>query len=73
MAIPIYSFIISFLTPNFDRIKSLSGSKSGVAYVDSFNYVKIKINSDDGLSLENTLTLHKAIILIKSVFNKNHN
>ena len=39
----------------------------------SHNYAKIKIDLDDPLPLENTLTLHNVIILIKSVFNKDQN
>ena len=37
------------------------------------NYAKIKIDSDDDLSVEKTLTLHNVVILIQSVFNKNQN
>ena len=33
--------------------------------------MKIEINSDDNLTLEKTL--NNIVILIKSVFNKNHN
>ena len=32
--------------------------------------MKIKIDSDDNLPPEETLTLHTVLILIKSVFNK---
>ena len=46
---------------------------SSITYVFSHNYAKIKIDSDNDLSLEETLTLHNAIILIKSVFNKKQN
>ena len=35
----------------------------------SHYYAKIKVNSYDSLSLEETLTLHNVIILIKSVLN----
>ena len=36
----------------------------------SYIYAKIKIDSDNDLPLEQTLTLHSAIILIRSVSNK---
>ena len=36
----------------------------------SFNLEKIKIDSDDDLPLEKTLTLHNIIIQMKSVLNK---
>ena len=52
----------------FDRIRYLIGLKSGIRYVFSHSYAKIKIDLDDDLSLEETLTLHHVIILIKSVF-----
>ena len=34
---------------------------------------KIKIDSDDDLPLEKTLTMYHAVFLVKSVFNKNKN
>ena len=37
------------------------------------NYAKIKIDSYDPLPQEKILSLHNAVILIKSVFNKNQN
>ena len=36
----------------------------------SHNYVKIKVDSYDSLSLEKVMTFHDVIILINSVFNK---
>ena len=50
------------------RTRYLIGLKSSITYVF---YSKIKIESDDDLSLEETLALHDVIILIKTVFNKN--
>ena len=47
--------------------------KSNTSDVYFQNYLKIKINSDDDLLLEKTLNMHNAVILIKSLFNKNHN
>ena len=38
-----------------------------------YNYVKIKIDSDDDLSQEEILTLCNVLILIKSVFIKSQN
>ena len=46
--------------------------KSDITYVFPHNYGKIKIDSDDDLTLEKILNLHNVVILIKSVFNKNH-
>ena len=54
----------------YDRIRYLIGLKSGTTYVFSYRYAKIKIDSDDYLPQEKTLTLHNVITLIKSVFNK---
>ena len=45
----------------------------GIAYVFSHNHAKIKIESDDGLTLEETLTLHNVIILINSYTHKDQN
>ena len=39
----------------------------------SHNYTRIKIDSYDFLSLENILTVQNAIILVKSVLNKDQN
>ena len=47
--------------------------KSGITYVFSLNYAKIKIDWHDSLPLEQTLTLCNVIILIKWVFNKDEN
>ena len=44
---------------------------SGITYVISHNYAKIKVNSYDSLPLVKTMFFHKIIILIKSVFNEN--
>ena len=39
----------------------------------SHNYGRTTTDSYDSLPLEKTLTLHNAMILIKSLFNKNQN
>ena len=57
----------------YNRIRYLISEKSGITYVFSHNYTRIKIESNDSLYLEKTLTLDNVIILIKSVFNKNQN
>ena len=57
----------------YNRIRYLIGRKSGITYVFSHNYIRIKIDSNDSLSLEKPLTLDNVIILIKSDFNKNQN
>ena len=55
------------------RIRYLIGAKSGITYVISHNYVKIKVGSYNYLPLQETLTIHNVIIFIKSVFNKGKN
>ena len=57
----------------FSRIKYLIRLKGDISCVVSYNYTKIKIDSDDNLPLEKTLNMYNFLILIKSVFNKNHN
>ena len=54
----------------YDRIGYLLGLKSDIAYVFSYKFGKIKIDSNDDLPLEEMLTLHNVIIITKSVFNK---
>ena len=56
----------------YNRIRYLESQKSGIIYVFSHNYAKIKVDSYDSLPLEKILTFY-VIILIKSVFNKNQN
>ena len=48
----------------------LIGLKVDITYANSHNYTKIKIHSVTGLLLEKTLSIHNAVILIKSIFNK---
>ena len=56
-----------------NRMRYLIGVKSGIIYVISHNWAKIKVFSYDSLFLEKRLTLHNVIILIKSLFNKDKN
>ena len=56
----------------YNRIRYLESQKSGIIYVFSHNYAKIKVDSYDSLPLEKILTFY-VIILIKSVFSKNQN
>ena len=55
------------------RFRFLISLKSGIMYLVSHNYVRIKRDLYDALALENALSLHYVIILLKSVFNKNQN
>ena len=56
-----------------DRIRYLISLKSGITYIFSHYFAKIKVDSYDSLPIEKTLTLHNVIILIKSVLNKDKN
>ena len=47
--------------------------KSGITYVISYNYAKIKVDSYNCLPLEKAMTFHHVIIHIKLVFNKDEN
>ena len=47
--------------------------KSNISDVYSHKYTKIKINSDNDLPLEKTINMQNVAIVIKSIFNKNHN
>ena len=57
----------------YNRIRYLASLKSGIIYVISHIYARMKINSYGILALEKTFTLHNVIILIKSVFNNDQN
>ena len=57
----------------YNRIRYLISVKSGITYIISHNYGKIKVESLDSLLLEKAMTFHDVIILIKSVFNKDKN
>ena len=57
----------------YSRIRYLIGVRMVITYLISHNYAKIKVDSYDSLTLEKTVTSHHAILLIKSVFNKNKN
>ena len=56
----------------YSRSRYLISLKSGITYIFSHYFTKIKIDSYDYLPLEKTLTLNNVIILIKSVLDKNH-
>ena len=57
----------------YNRIRYLISIKSGITYIFSHYFAKIKIDSYDSLPIEKRLTLHYVIILIKSVLNKDKN
>ena len=46
--------------------------KSNILGVYAYKYMKVKINSDDNFFSEKTKNIHNVVILVKSVFNKNH-
>ena len=45
----------------YNRINYLVSQKSGITYVISHDYARIKVDSYDALPLEATLTLHNVI------------
>ena len=53
-----------------DRIRYLISLKSGITYIFSHYFAKIKVDSYDSLPIEKILTLNSVIILIKSVLNR---
>ena len=57
----------------YNRITYLISVKSGITYIISHNYAKVKVDSYDSVPLEKTMTIHDVIILIKSDFNKDKN
>ena len=57
----------------YDRIRYLISIKSGITYIYSHYFAKIKVDSYHSLPIVKILTLHNVIILIKSVLNKDKN
>ena len=53
--------------------KYLRSKKSGITNSINHNFGKIRSDSYNSLSIKKILTFHNAIILIKSVVNKNKN
>ena len=66
-------FGLDIYDSNCNRIRCLINQKSGVTYVFSYFYAKIKVDSYDSLSIEKTLALLNVIIHIKSFLNKDQN
>ena len=56
-----------------DKIRYLISIKSGITYIISLYFAKIKVDSYHSLRIEKTLTLHDVVIHIKSVLNKDKN
>ena len=54
----------------YNSIRCLIWVKSGITYINSHSCAKIKVDSQDSLPLEKTMTVHNVIILIRSVFNE---
>ena len=57
----------------YNRVRYLINQKSGITYVFSHHYAKIKVDSYNSLSAEKALTLENVIIHIKLVLNKDQN
>ena len=58
----------------FDKVDRLIRDYDGTKYLVSFGPEKYDaIESDNDLLLKITLTMHDVVILINSIFNKNHN
>ena len=55
------------------RTRYLISQKSGITYIFSLYFAKIKVDSYNSLPIEKRLTLHNVIIYIKSVLNKHRN
>ena len=56
----------------YSRIRFLIEVKSGITYVISHDFAKIKVDSFYSLPLEKTITFHN-VIMLKSGFNKDKN
>ena len=57
----------------FDKVDRLIRDYDGIKYLVLFGSEKYDaIESDDDFFLKITLTMHNVVILINSIFNKNH-
>ena len=70
-------YLVSFGPKKYDtiynRTRYLISQKRGMHMFFSHNYAKIKVDSYDSSPLEEILTLHNVIILLKSILNANKN
>ena len=57
----------------YNRVRYIISVKSGITYIISHNYAKMKVDSYDSSPLEKAVTFHNAIILLKSVWNTDKN
>ena len=57
----------------YNRIRYLISLKTGITYIFSHYFEKIKVDSYDSLPIEKRLILHIVIINIESVLNKDEN
>ena len=57
----------------YNKSRYLISLKSGITYIYSHYFAKIKVDSCDSLSIEKILTLHNVAIHIKLVLNKDKN
>ena len=57
----------------YNRIRYLISAKSAIAYITSHNYTQVRLDFFNFLLLENAMTFHNVIIIIKSVFSKGKN
>ena len=57
----------------YSRIRYLISVESGMTYIISHSYAKVKVDSYNSLPLEKTMTFGNVIILIKLVWNKDKN
>ena len=54
-------------------IRFFISQKSGITYISSHYFAKIKVDSYYSLPIEKILTLHNVVIQIKPVLNKDKN
>ena len=66
-------FDCSWFDETCDGIKYLPSEKSSIADSINRNFARIRIDSHNSLPIENILTFHNAIVLIRSIVNKYKN
>ena len=57
----------------YDQIKYIRSERSGITYIITHNFAKLKVDSYNSLPLTKTMIFHDVTILMKSVFNNDKN
>ena len=66
-------YLVLFGGEKYDSMRYPISVKSGITYLISHNFAKIKVGSYDSLPVERAMTFHNVLRFIKSLFNDDKN